>query len=699
MGKVGRVIRVAPLPRPVRPTGRPPTDYRAEAVGQGRGRSWHRPRQLEELPASGSPATRPLGVSTGAPVTLRHRYSTACHPASGSARLLRLARRGAGGEGAIRIEGLGARRTTGRIAPAAAVAAFAAIAIVAYWPVEPLSSSQFLGCACGDQVQQAWFLAWAAHGLTHGVNPFFTSALNYPYGVNLADNTSMPLLGLLAAPVTLLHGPVAAYNVMMRLGFVASATSMMFVTRRFTKRWLPAFLAGLLYGFSPYMVGEGNAHLFLVFVPLPPHILLAVYELCLADRSRLRRRGMVLGALATAHYFISVEVLVTTGLCCAVGLAFAAVTRPSAARARVVPVATGFGWALAVFVPLVWYPLYYYLAGPQHVVGPPQSVAALAPYRADLFGPIVPTVEQWFAPKGLTALGTSYAAGNVGENGSYLGIPLVLVLLAAIARFRRERIVVIVAAVGLCAYVLALGTPLTIDNHATSIPLPFGLLTKVPLFAGMLAARFALYIQLCAALVLAIAVDRMLSGGSDGRRGTRRKVVIGTLAIAALVPLIPHFPYPSYPVDVPAYFSSGLDRAIPTDSSVLTYPYDVSPDNEGMLWQAISGFRFEIVGGEATRRGPGGTGTSGAYPLSPTELQNLFRYVLEGSASGVPAPPITGLGLERVREFFTRWHIETVVVDPIGADPSLVVRYLTVALRRPPTKIGGVDVWYSVSRG
>ncbi|MHB1974684.1 MAG: hypothetical protein ACYCR4_10445, partial [Acidimicrobiales bacterium] len=104
--------------------------------------------------------------------------------------------------------------------------------------------------------------------------------------------------------------------------------------------------------------------------------------------------------------------------------------------------------------------------------------------------------------------------------------------------------------------------------------------------------------------------------------------------------------------------------------------------------------RFEIVGGEATRPGRDGAGTSAVLPLGPTETQNLFRAGLLGTASPVPAPPLDPAGLERVRTLLTRWGIETVVLDPVGVDPALIVRYLTVALGRPPVETGGVDVWY-----
>ncbi len=589
-----------------------------------------------------------------------------------------------------------------RAAPALLVlGAYVAVAVAAYWPVGPFSGSHLPSCACGDQVQEVWFLAWFEHAIRTGSNPFFTSSINYPAGVNLAVNTAMPLLGLLAAPVTALAGPVAAYNFVLRLGFVASAGAAYLVLRRFTSNRAAAFAGGLLYGFSPFMIGQGNGHAFLVFAPLPPLILLAVLELCRPDRPASRRWGLVLGGSAAAQYLVSSEVLVSTLLVALVGIAVGSALAPRAVRARVAGLARGVAWSAAVFVPVTAFPLYEYFAGPEHVSGPPHSASSLAVYRSDLLGPVIPTVEQWIAPARLAARGTSFVGGNVGENGIYLGIPLLLACVALVVWLRRDRLVLVVGAIGLVSFLLSLGTPLNVDGHVTSIPLPFAVLLRVPLLAGLLPARFSMFTQASAAFLLAVGADRAarsvraLAGGRP-RRAVAATAVATAVAVA-LVPLVPRLPYPSAPTDVPAYVTSGASRSIPAGGVVLTYPYDFAPYNEAMLWQALSGMRFRIIGGEATRRGPGGIGTSSVSPLAPTELQNLFRVALLGSASPVPAPPMHGLGLRRVREFFSRWHVGTVVVQPVGADPALVVRYLTVALRRPPEAIGGVYVWYDAS--
>ena len=66
----------------------------------------------------------------------------------------------------------------------------------------------------------------------HGKNLFSTTLLNYPNGVDLAQNTGMPLLGLLTAPLTLAVNPIASMNLLRFLAFTLSAYAAYFVIRR-----------------------------------------------------------------------------------------------------------------------------------------------------------------------------------------------------------------------------------------------------------------------------------------------------------------------------------------------------------------------------------------------------------------------------------------------------------------------------------
>ncbi len=70
------------------------------------------------------------------------------------------------------------------------------------------------------------------------------------------SNTGITLLGVIAAPLTLLGGPVLSFNALLTLALPVSALAMYACLRRWTTWRAAAFVGGLLYGFSPYIIGQ-----------------------------------------------------------------------------------------------------------------------------------------------------------------------------------------------------------------------------------------------------------------------------------------------------------------------------------------------------------------------------------------------------------------------------------------------------------
>jgi hypothetical protein len=96
-------------------------------------------------------------------------------------------------------------------------------------------------------------------------------------GVNLAWTTSVPGLAFPFAPLTLVFGPVVAYNVAAVLMPALDAWTAFLLCRYLTRSWWPSLLGGYVFGFSGYLVAqeETNLHLTAVFL-LPVAALLVV---------------------------------------------------------------------------------------------------------------------------------------------------------------------------------------------------------------------------------------------------------------------------------------------------------------------------------------------------------------------------------------------------------------------------------------
>ena len=388
---------------------------------------------------------------------------------------------------------------------------YGVLAVFAYLPAWPGDPHRLVGCACGDPAQQAWYLGWAPWALFHGHNPLFTNWMEYPQGVNLAANTEMPLLGLLTAPISFVWGSVSSFSLLLWLSYPISASSCFFVLRRWTRSNLGAACGGLLYGFSAFLVAQGLGHLNLCFVPLPPLIFLALYEVLVRQSSRPRKWGILLGLLVSAQYLISPEVLTTTVLVAAFGVLVVAIARyRDIDRERLATAVRGLIPALLIAGVILGYPIYFQLAGPLSIHGPVQTI--VNPYRADLLGPVVPTSAQHFAPGFATSLGDRFTFTDVSEQGSYLGIPLVLLCLFCVWRYRRDAWVLLSAGLAVIVYVLSLGPTLVVAAHRTSFPLPFDAIGRLRLLNDILPTRFALYQSFFVALVIALGLRHALRG-------------------------------------------------------------------------------------------------------------------------------------------------------------------------------------------
>ncbi|EQD33911.1 hypothetical protein B1B_17356, partial [mine drainage metagenome] len=74
-----------------------------------------------------------------------------------------------------------------------------------------------------DAPQLAWELAWVPYAVTHHLNPLFTHLINYPTGANLTWPIAPMPLALLGWPLSILAGPVVAYNVLLTLAIATAA--------------------------------------------------------------------------------------------------------------------------------------------------------------------------------------------------------------------------------------------------------------------------------------------------------------------------------------------------------------------------------------------------------------------------------------------------------------------------------------------
>ena len=269
--------------------------------------------------------------------------------------------------------------------------------------------------------------------------------------------------------------------------------------------------------------------------------------------------------------------------------------------------------AVAAVVALVLcaWPLVELFGGGRAIKQPVQNVSAIGGSTAMLVGA---------SPSLLFHTGTGPQSHlSMGENGLYIGWPLLLLLLGAlIVLFPRRGVitaaVIIVVSVAFQMY----GSHWHLAGFSMRSPLGF-VQDHLALTHDILPGRFAIAMWIAIAWLFAVALDTAL----ERVHGNWRVLAVAA-AVACLVPLLPSPQQPMTSLEpVPALFSTSLRNTIPKGAIVVIAPMASVGDSSTELWQIKAKLRFRQVGGYALHA-VGPDGAPSYYPY-PAELTRLFR--------------------------------------------------------------------------
>jgi hypothetical protein len=171
---------------------------------------------------------------------------------------------------------------------AAAIAAYVIAAIAFTWPLVLHLSDRLTGSPLGDTGNYVWNQWVFQHELIeHHSSPYFTRHLfggARPANLSLHNYTTFQ--NLVALPLQPVLGVVATFNVVYLLMTVLTAYSMFLLAKDVSRSTGAAWLAGLLFAWSPFMVTRGTGHFSLVAAAPLPLLLLVLRHA--ATRVRVR---------------------------------------------------------------------------------------------------------------------------------------------------------------------------------------------------------------------------------------------------------------------------------------------------------------------------------------------------------------------------------------------------------------------------
>jgi hypothetical protein len=538
------------------------------------------------------------------------------------------------------------------------------------WP-DP--ATRVLADNVNDQALVEWFLA---HGVLVWSGDFslVTDRLNSPDGVNLMSNASHILHGVLMAPVTVLFGAPVSFALLTAGNLAATAAGWyLLLARTLHRNRGAALVGGLFAGFAPGMISQSNSHLHMTAQWLVPPILWCLIRLCRVVTSRaIITTALGLGLLLAAQIFLGEEVLFLTALTMGLFAAGYALRRRAWAREVAPRFLAGLAIAASVCVILVAYPLWVQFAGRQHTpnapFGPEYFYADLASFT--VFSPL----SIGGSPE------AAQLAANATELNAFLGLPLMLVIIACVAWRWRSPVTFAAALAGLVMFWLSLGPSVFYDNHRTRLPSLYRLIAHVPVVNGALPTRYALALIPLIAVVLAHALHAAWRQAGFARIGLPLAVLV------ALAPLVPRPLASTYRAPVPSFISAGGWRQCTPEGGVLVpVPLPTPAQPDAMRWAAAANAAFALPEGFFIGPyGPEGRSSIGTYP-QPTSL------LLAKVASTGKVPPVDAKTRAQAQRDLRFWRADCVALAHVAQERAL--RRTLDELLGPGRPIGDTWTW------
>lgn len=511
-----------------------------------------------------------------------------------------------------------------------ALALYLAIAVLLFGRGLIGQSATFCISQNTDPPMFMWYLRWWRYALEHRINPFLTDLVWAPRGFNLAWTTFIPLPAWIVIPLGRAFGEVAAYNILAVVALPLAALSAFLLCRRVTGSFWPSILGGYLFGFSPYMLGQLlGGHLHMVFAFAIPLAVLTGLRRLDGEISALRFT-LEIALLLVVQFLCGIELFATMTIFGGFAMSVAIVFFDGETRARllglIAPLAAAYAIALAVVSPYLYY--LFALGFPSGPIWPPDR------FTSDLLNFFIPTETNFLGTFASARAITGAFAGDLYEEGAYLGVPLVIVIEAYRRTAWRTPVGRFLIAMLAIAVVASFGPALRVLGNA-ALPMPWALFARLPVIANALASRFSMYASLVISLIAALWF-------SSAPVRSYTKYLAAALIVLFLAPNLSASFWVSR-LDLPAFFS---DRtyASELEPREIVLPLPWAQKGYSMYWQLKSNLYFRMAGGWT----------------GPTPFEFARMPVVNYFHGGIGLPEAA----DQLRAFIARFGVRAVIADP-----------------------------------
>lgn len=416
------------------------------------------------------------------------------------------------------------------------------IALVMFWNITG-SISSVVPNGGGDVYQSLWGLWWVPFSVfALHQSPYITQFLFYPIGANLVSQTMVPLSGIATAPLQALVGLVATYNILFFLSFALGGLFMFLLARYLVKNNYAAFIAGLIFAFSPMHIAQSYSHLQWTIIEFIPLFILCFLLLVRTKEKRYAVYSAISFILLAFMGDIEQAIIMVVFVIASVIIMLAIERREVLNRHFVFNMGI-----LAVLVLVIGSP--FFISIGQNLSGGLSSAGQLSDVVHNML--YSDNLASFFLPSyyngifhgaalgyvntvyGMTYQGLQYTP-DITEKVSYLGYSVILLVLLALYHEHRKnkmRDIIYWIAILIVFALFALGPNIQILNWSSGVPTLYSAYRAVPLFNLVREpGRFDVVITVAVAALAAIGFDH-LSKSRYGKNALALAVVFSVLIL------------------------------------------------------------------------------------------------------------------------------------------------------------------------
>lgn len=435
-----------------------------------------------------------------------------------------------------------------------------------------------------DSLSFIWGISWWLHALHHGLNPFFTSDVWFPYRYNLTQqNVIMFGNFLLISPIAYLFGPVVAYNITEIYASALAAWTAFILCRYMTQTFWPSVFGGYFFGYSSYMIGHALGHPILITVFPIPLIVLCCIKLYRKEIST--RMFLIFFTILLSFQLITSLETIT------VFVAFGNIAALLSMWLFKMDKTLGWRWLKNIILGqiltgLVVSPyLYLFFSTPL----PPNAFPDALFASSDLLSFIIPSFLMLVQNHWTFNISQQFFGHDPSDWNAYIGVPLLILFFLFAKEFWKYPFGKLLVGLTLFISVASLGYELYVAGQPW-FPLPWHFLLNIPLWKHALPTRFGVFTSLALAIVVAYWL-------TYSQRSLQVKALMLSASILFLMPTFDRSQLPwANSMTVPAFISQNqYQRWLNPQDVVVILPY--ADQGPAMNWQMQSHFYFKMAGG------------------------------------------------------------------------------------------------------